>query len=133
MIGLDSNCLLRYLVRDDEKQYAQIARRIAAAADARDAFYINHIVLCELVWVLTQGYGFAKPDVCATLDILLASGAFQFEQRATVMGALADYKTATVGFADCLIAQKNALAGCDKTLTFDKRAKRIPDFEVMSH
>jgi predicted nucleic-acid-binding protein len=52
MIGLDTNVLARYLVRDDPG-------------------FINRIVLCELVWVLESAYGYSKDTIVAVLEKLL--------------------------------------------------------------
>jgi predicted nucleic-acid-binding protein len=34
-------------------------------------------------------------------------------------------------FADALIGQLNVAAGCVRTVTFDRRARRLPGFEML--
>ena len=58
MIGLDTNALLRYLLRDDAAQAARAAREI----ERDERFLIDGIVLCELAWVLETGYGFSRAE-----------------------------------------------------------------------
>ena len=60
MIGLDTNVLVRYLVQDDPTQTRQANALIDRAAAQETAMFINHVVMCELAWVLGRGYGYAK-------------------------------------------------------------------------
>jgi predicted nucleic-acid-binding protein len=48
VIGLDTNILVRYLTKDDEKQWKQAAEII----ESGEQCFVANIVLCELVWVL---------------------------------------------------------------------------------
>jgi predicted nucleic acid-binding protein len=52
--GLDTNVLVRYLVRDEPTQAARATREL----ERDERFLIGSVVLCELVWVLEAGYGF---------------------------------------------------------------------------
>lgn len=50
-----------------------------------------------------------------------------------VRRALQTYSAApAAGFSDCLFAQFDADAGCEKTLTFDKRAAKVAGFALLS-
>ena len=64
MTGLDTNVLLRYLLRDEPIQAARAAR----ALERDERFLVSSVVLCELVWVLETGYGFSRTQVAATLE-----------------------------------------------------------------
>ena len=131
MIGLDTNFLLRYLLRDDAAQ-AQIAQsRMEREIAAGKIFFVDHIVLCELVWVLASRYALSKADIVYALEHLFAAVQFHFEQRDVAMRALNDFRSGAADFADCLIARKNQAANCGKTLSFDKAAGRLEQFEVL--
>ena len=52
LIGLDTNVLLRLLVKDDIRQMETAARAVAQRCTAESPGYVNQIVLCEVVWVL---------------------------------------------------------------------------------
>ena len=56
MIGLDTSLLVRYLVGDDKRQ-SEAADKLVSNGDL---FFINLIVLCELVWVLESCYDLKK-------------------------------------------------------------------------
>jgi predicted nucleic-acid-binding protein len=55
MIGLDTNMLVRYLVRDDKKQAGIADRVIESCCTAEEPGLICLQVMCELVWVLRRG------------------------------------------------------------------------------
>lgn len=54
MIGLDTNALVRYVVRDDAQQTAAATRLIESSCKTNDPGLIALVVLCELVWVLDR-------------------------------------------------------------------------------
>lgn len=60
MRGLDTNVLVRYLVRDDKKQAEKASAYIHKITASGKRCYVNHIVLCELVWVLESAYEYSK-------------------------------------------------------------------------
>ena len=131
MLGLDTNVLLRYLVRDDEKQARTADARIAEGAAENGRFFVNHVVLCELAWTLDRTYGLAREDIAVTIQCVLSTAQFVIEEKQDVVRALQDFSATGADFADCLIGRKNASSGCDRTLTFDKRAKGLSAFELI--
>ncbi len=129
MIGIDTNCLLRYSMRDDVRQHAAIEARIIEAVKANDEIFINNIVLSEFVWVLESNYNFSRTMVLNALSGLLEGQQFAFEKKETVQQALHDFRSSRAGFADCLLAARNMQAGCVTTLTFDRAAAKLENFE----
>lgn len=81
MIGLDTNVLVRYLVRDDRRQAEKASACIREVISKGDCFYINRLVLCELVWVFENSYGFHKKEIADVLEKILATKQFEFEQK----------------------------------------------------
>jgi predicted nucleic acid-binding protein len=57
VIGIDTNILVRIITRDDEKQ-SQIA--LDYVSNSSTPFVMNHIVICELGWVLESAYKYDK-------------------------------------------------------------------------
>ena len=49
MPGLDTNLLIRYLVRDDPVQFGRARVEIEAAANRDEPLTINAVVLCEVI------------------------------------------------------------------------------------
>jgi predicted nucleic-acid-binding protein len=131
MIGLDTNVLLRYLIKDDEAQGERSARVIRRAAVRGEPVFIGPIVLCEMVRVLESRYGYAKPEIVSALTAILDADGFDIADRNVVRSAVNDYRTHKTDFADCLIGRTNEAAGCRETVTFERRLEAIETFRVL--
>jgi predicted nucleic-acid-binding protein len=131
MIGLDTNVLLRYLIKDDEAQGDRSARVIRQADVRGEPVFIGPVVLCEMVWVLESRYGYAKPEIVRTLTAILDADGFDIADRNVVRSAVDDYRTHKADFADCLIGRTNEAAGCRETVTFERRLKALEPFRVL--
>jgi predicted nucleic-acid-binding protein len=130
MIGLDTNLLVRYLTLDDAAQSKQAARIIDAAIEAGEDLYLNHIVVCELTWVLSRAYGYAKDELVGVLERILAAGQFAFEDKDSLWRAIEAFRRSSADFADCLIGVKNSTAGCRTTVTLDRAAAGLGNFSL---
>jgi|ERR1041385_3894382 predicted nucleic-acid-binding protein len=131
MTALDTNILARYLRDDDAVQSKRSAHFIQRAVRQNDPLYINHIVLCELVWILSSVYDHHKDEIISMIETLLLTGQFQLEDKRVIELALDDYRKTRAEFPDCLIGRRNQAAGCGSTSTFDRRLKTIDAFQVV--
>lgn len=95
-------------MQDDPDQSRRVQRCLIAAKDRDEPLFLNHIVLCECVWVLSYSYGFPKSALVDVLDRLLTTKQFVIEDKPAVWAAVADYRASQADFADCLIGVKNA-------------------------
>ena len=127
MTGLDTNVLLRYLLRDDLAQAGRADHEI----ERDERFLIDGIVLCEMVWVLEVGYGFSRGDVAAALERILATAQFEIEAKDLALAALDDFRGSTADFSDCLIGRRNRAAGAQEIVTFDRSLKGLPGFRLL--
>lgn len=131
MKGLDTNILLRYLVQDDPVQGEKATQFIEKAVAEGETFFINNIVLCEIVWVLKSAYGYSKEEIADLLEKLLKTSVFNFESKDAAWWSLREYKKSKADFSDCLISRQNKNQGCDETVSFDKGVKGIDGFVVL--
>jgi predicted nucleic-acid-binding protein len=129
MIGLDTNCMLRFLLRDDDRQAQALAKQVSAVLDTGHQLLISDVVLAELFWVLRRRYKFDRPSQIQALEHLLEGQQFAFERKEVVQRALSQFKQSNVDFSDCLICEKNRAIGCDYTLTFDAKALGLEGFQ----
>ena len=127
MTGLDTNVLLRYLVRDDPGQAARADREL----EGGERFLIDAIVLCELVWVLEAGYAFSRREIVSVLERILATAQFEIEAKDVALAALHDFRGSRADFADCLIGRRNRAAGAGETVTFDRDLRGLAVFRVL--
>lgn len=128
MIAVDTNVLLRYLLRDDKEQ----AERSRHVFESAERILITDVVLAETLWTLTGNrYGAAKADLIAAVDKLLQEPNVRFEDDAVIWSALQAYRGTDAEFADALIVYKALKTasndnGLDAVYTFDSAALQLP-------
>jgi len=129
MIGLDTNVLVRYLVRDDERQFSKARALIRGEGAPGGEVLVSLLVLLEVEWVLGSRYGLSKEDIFGVFSALLDTSEITVEDEASVEMALYSWKkVAAADFADCLIEARNRRLGCRATATFDVKALKLPGF-----
>jgi len=131
MIGLDTNILVRYVVRDDARQTASATRLIESRCRTTDPGIVTLVVLCELVWVLDRGYGYARAEIAGVLRRILAASDLQVEHSELVWQALNYYEQEKADFADYVIGLRNKDMKSEVTYTFDRRAAGNSLFKVL--
>ncbi|MBC7972178.1 MAG: type II toxin-antitoxin system VapC family toxin [Verrucomicrobia bacterium] len=131
MKGIDTNILVRYLVRDDLKQFEKAEQILSQRPESQEVCLVNHVVLCETFWVLKSIYSYERYRLVETLEFLLNSQPFEFESRTIVERALEDFQRSKADFSDCLLNQINKIIGCTETYTFDRATERLDGFTVL--
>jgi len=115
-ITVDTNILVRAVVRDDEKQAEAAAKLLKEA----EVIAVSLPCLCEFVWVLQRVYGFPQQDISFALDALLDAGNVTVNRPAVDAG-IAIFN-AGGDFADGLIAFEGSWLGGETFVSFDKKA-----------
>ena len=128
MLGVDTNVLVRYLIRDDQPQYEKARRLIDREVARSEPVFVSLLVLLETEWVLRSRYELAKADVIAAFSALLDTADLAFEDEPSVENAVYSWKDSPADFADCLIEARNRRLGCRATATFDGRALKLAGF-----
>ncbi len=128
MLGLDTNVLVRYLVRDDQLQFEKARRLIKRESNKGESVLVSLLVLLETEWVLRSRYELSKPEILSTFSTLLDVADLTFEDEPSVEHALYSWKDSVADFADCLIEARNLRLGCHATATFDGKALRLSGF-----
>jgi predicted nucleic-acid-binding protein len=124
MLGIDTNVLVRFLVRDDEIQYEKARKLIRREVAAGRRVFVNQLVLMETEWVLRSQYAVSKNQLIEAISGLLDATDVQFEDEPSIEEALFMWKDTTADFADCLIGSKNRRMGCRATASFDVKASK---------
>ena len=128
MLGVDTNVLVRFLVRDDEAQFEKAQKLVKREITAGRCVFVSHLVVLETEWVLRSRYSLPKNQIIEAISSLLDATDVRFEDEPTVEEALFIWKDSTADFADCLIGAKNRRLGCRATATFDVKAAKLPGF-----
>lgn len=130
MIGLDTNVILRYLLQDDPKQALQ-ANQIIDQLDEQNPGFINLVTVLEVVWVLRSLLKQAPPPIASHLENLLVADTLVIQNEQQVFEAAFALNRGTGEFEDTLIGALNAWTDCSHTLTFDRKAARLPNFHMI--
>ncbi len=132
MIGIDTNVLLRLLVRDHETQVRAAERFIATHCSSEDPGFVSRSVVIETAWALRKIYGYERLQIAAAIRGLLDVSELEVESADEIHSAVTDFEKSTAGFVDCLLAKTNASDGCEHTITFDRRAAKLPGFKLLA-
>jgi len=128
VLGLDTNVLVRYLVRDEQQQFEKARRLIKREADRNEPVLVSLLVLLETEWVLRSRYELSKPEILSAFSTLLDVADLALEDEPSVEHALYSCRNSVADFADCLIEARNRRLGCEATATFDARALKLAGF-----
>jgi len=131
MIGLDTNILVHYLTLDDPVQSPKAIEILESRLTPKNPGFISVVVMVETVWVLDRAYGLTGPEIATAVERLLQVEVLTLENEQEVFTAMVALKQGRGSFADALIAEVGARAGCTRTLTFDQKAGRLLGFELV--
>lgn len=130
MIGIDTDVLVRYLTQDDSAK-ARIANRAIEALTVEQPGYVSIVALAETEWELRNIYGFHAKEVTQVLRELVTADEIVVENPA-VVGRAVDAAAAGAELADALIAETARQAGCEHTVTFDRRAAKAAGMQLLT-
>jgi predicted nucleic-acid-binding protein len=115
MRAVDTNVLVRLLVRDDTKQVRAAETFIATGA------WVSHLVLAEAMWVLDAVYERTPEQIATAIDMLLNHKDVTIQDVAVVGAAVAHFRRRpALGFSDCLVVEIARKAGHVPLGTFDR-------------
>ena len=127
-IGIDTNVLVRYLTKDDEKQWIAAVKII----ESGEVCFLTNIVLCKLFWVLRgKAYKYQKEAILKVIFAMLRSPTFEFEDRSTVYQAVTRAKNGQADFADYLIGAIALNRNCREVVSFDRKLERAIGFRIL--
>ena len=122
MRAVDTNVLVRLIVRDDPDQVRRAEAFVAPGA------WISHLVLAEAVWVLGSTYNLGAENIAKAVGMLMEHDQLALQDRDVVEKALQDFKKhSSIGFADCLVVQIARKMGHRPIGTFDRSMSRLDD------
>lgn len=130
MIGLDTNILVRYLTQDDPVQSPKATDIIENHLSAANPGFVSIVTMAETVWVLDRAYNLTDAEIVAAIERILQIDVLVVENEQQVFAASIALKQGHGTFADALIAELDTRAGCSHTVTFDKKALRLPGFKL---
>jgi predicted nucleic-acid-binding protein len=128
VIGLDTNVLVRYLAQDDPVQSPKAVEIIEDRLTAAEPGFVSIVAMVEVAWVLDRVYGLTDPETAAAIERILQADLLVVENEQEVFAAMIALRDGHGAFADALIGALGIRSGCSRTLTFDRKALRLPGF-----
>lgn len=125
-ITADTNVLVRAVTGDNARQ----SKAAQIALTKADVVALATPALCELVWVLSQGYKIPTGQIAETVRRLINGANVVVNRPAAEAGlALLD---AGGDFADGVIAYEGTWLGADAFVSFDKKAVSLMEAQGRS-
>ncbi len=131
MKALDTNVLVRFLVRDDKRQAETIYRVFKKAESDREVFFVPLLVVLETVWVLESVYKIPRQEILDSVNELILMPILKFETQPAILNFISSARQTKMDLSDLLIAHSAKFSGCECVLTFDKRASNFRLFELL--
>ena len=131
MKALDTNVLIRFLVRDDEQQSEAVYRKFKQTEADKEVLFIPALVVLEAVWVLESVYEATRQEILDSIDQLLLMPILEFEVQSAIRSFVSSARENKTDLSDLLIAHSARFAGCECVITFDKRASNLELFELL--
>ena len=118
MLSIDSNLLVRFAVRDDEKQAEQVIQLFE-----QNRIHIALTVLLECEWVLRARYGYKARDTSDFFSFLVSQSQLEIEDSGAVQTAISAHLQG-MDFADALhcVRAKSTFISFDKHLIRQAKA-----------
>ena len=124
MRAVDTNLLVRLIVRDDLKQVDAAEAFVAGGA------WISHLVLSETIWVLDAVHERSAAQLAAVVEMLLNHAHLSVQDADVVGRALMQFRARpALGFSDCLVLEVARKAGHLPLGTFDRGLSRLEGAE----
>ncbi len=124
MSAVDTNVILRYLVRDDPQQ-AEAARALLESFTSEQPAFICREVIIETVWVLERSYRLPRVEIADLIEQLIHTDRLVFEDTDDVARVALRYRQGGADFADLMILAAAERAGATPLYTFDQALARM--------
>lgn len=122
MLAVDTNVLVRLIVRDDAVQVE------LAEAFVRRGAWLSHLVLAETLRVLDSVFELSHERIATAVEILLNHQDLTIQDADVAILALGHYRKHTaIDFSDCLVLEIARKAGHLPVGTFDRDFAKLPD------
>ena len=120
MRAIDTNVLVRLLVRDDARQLGRAEEFVGKGA------WVSHLVLAETLRVLDAVYERSAQQIAAAVEMLLAHAELTLQGADIVAAALDRFRDRpALGFSECLVLESARKAGHLPLGTFDRQLAKL--------
>ncbi len=119
MIIIDTNIILRYLLKDSEK-----LSKIAIETIDKNIVYIPTEVIVEVSYVLKKVYNVQKEKIYEAIKLLIEMEDVEFQNKDTIELAFKIYSKRSFDIVDCLLFAYSKI-GHYEVKTFDEKLYKL--------
>lgn len=131
MIALDTNILVRFLVKDDAVQTLKATNFINSLTQVYPGFVSREVIL-EFFWILNGTYNYSRLKIANALDGLLNSQEIMVESSNNVRAVVKQYRNSNYDFPDLMISTASKRAGAQELVTYDRKASRLVGVRLLA-
>ena len=125
-VFVDTNIFLRFLARDQEKQYQACRKLFKQAQENKIKLITSSLVIFELIWTLVSYYQESKDQVTEKILSLLELPNLRAENREIFLEALLLWQEKNIDFNDAfnsVWAQKKKI---NQIYSYDRDFDKLP-------
>lgn len=115
---LDTNAILRFILKDVKPQYLKIFDLIKKAKTKKVEVVIPEIIVFETIFTLKSYYEYTKEVQIKVLESLLTSEYLQIENKQTFNEAIKIFRSSNLSLVDCFLIAKSITSNA-KLFSFD--------------
>ena len=130
-LAIDTNILLRYIVRNNQEQ-ADVARHFIESRTPERPAFISREVALEFVWVLERSYSYPRDKIADTMLSLTSAPNIVVESKEDVISAAIQYRQSSDDFSDLLILAAANRVDAKPLYTFDRKLARMDGVALLS-
>ncbi len=124
MTIIDTNVVLRYLLKDHEEFYKEAEALFDRAFSGKKKLFLLDTVIAEVVYVLSGLYKVKRQEIAQVLKELLKAKGINAVDKEVLFDALETFAKKNLDFVDCLIC---AYATKYQVISFDKKVQKCAD------
>ncbi|WP_297445272.1 PIN domain-containing protein [Desulfurobacterium sp.] len=121
---IDTNVVLRYLLRDHEEFYREAEALFDKAFSGKKKVLLLDTVIAEVVYVLSGLYKVKRQEIAHVLKELLKAKGINAVDKDVLFDALKIFAEKNLDFVDCLIC---AYGSRYQVMSFDKKVRKCVD------
>jgi len=128
---LDTNIILRLLIKDDEVKIKSCLELIKNANERESSLHLLPVTILEIVWVLEKVYKYPRQNTVELVGAILNTPGIKTENEEVFRKALSAYETKNIKFADAVMGYWGLERGFTTVYTYDEKDfKKIEGLEV---
>ncbi len=120
---LDTNLILRFLLKDNLEQFQAVKSLLE---NPQEHLYLTDMVVAEVIWVLTSFYKFSQKDVSEKIYNLLSLNSI-YSNKNLLIRALFFYQNFDIDFIDAYLASYCEQEKLEGIYSFDKGLDKIKE------